>query len=77
MTSSFKEDTAPDNIRMLIEALGKAGGRRLREDIERHFKYEFSTYDWVMDGLLSRAGFTVISRHMEGGVLGTYLCTRG
>jgi cyclopropane fatty-acyl-phospholipid synthase-like methyltransferase len=73
----IQEDTAPDNIRMLIEALGKAGGRRLREDIERHFKDEFSTYDWVMEGLLSRAGFTVRSRHMEGGVLGTYLCTRG
>lgn len=72
----LQEDNAPNNIQILIEKLGEAGGRPLREDAERHFKDEFSTYDWVMDGLLSRAGFTVRSKHLEGGVLGTYLCTR-
>lgn len=70
------EPRAFENIAALIDKLAKAGGPLLREDTERHFREEFSTYDWVMDGLLSRAGFTIKSRQMDAGVLGTYICTK-
>lgn len=70
------EADALNNIQALIEKLGKAGGKALREDTERHFKNEYSTYDWVIDGLLQRAGFAAQSKQIEEGVLGTYLCIR-
>ncbi len=54
----------------------KTGGDFLREDAEGHFRDEHSTYDWVVDGLLTRAGFTIISKEMNQGVLATYLCTK-
>lgn len=65
-----------NNIQALIDKLEKDGGERLREDAERHFSDEYSTYDWVIDGLLSRTGFLIKSRQIEGGVLGTYLCAK-
>lgn len=72
----LEEANALDNIAALIDKLAAAGGKRMREDTEMHFRKEYSTYDWVMDGLLSRAGFRIEHKHMEGGVLGTYLCTK-
>ncbi len=72
----LEETNALENVAAFIDKLAAAGGTPLREDCERHFKDEFSTYDWVMDGLLSRTGFTIKSKHIEDGVLGTYLCVR-
>ncbi len=72
----LEEANSLNNIPALIDKLGKDGGKRLREDAERHFRDEYSTYDWVIDGLLSRAGFLVKSKQIEGGVLGTYLCIK-
>ena len=72
----LEEKDALNNIQMLIDNLKKIGGDRLREDTEKHFREEFSTYDWVMDGLLSRANFTIKTRQIKDGVLGTYICTR-
>lgn len=64
------------NINAFIDKLASAGDNFLREDVEEHFRTEYSTYDWVMDGLLVRAGFTIQEKHMEDAVLGIYLCTK-
>jgi len=72
----LEEANALANIAALVDKLGTAGGKFMREDIERHFRDEYSTYDWVMDGLLSRAGFTIKSKQMDAGVLGSYICTK-
>ena len=65
-----------ENIQKFIDMQEAAGGDFLREDAEGHFREEFSTYDWIMDGLLSRAGFTIKSTSIEAGVIGNYLCTK-
>lgn len=72
----IEENNALANIGALVQKLANAGGQRLQEDTERHFKEEYSTYDWVMDGLLTRAGFTIESKQIDAGVLGTYVCTK-
>jgi ubiquinone/menaquinone biosynthesis C-methylase UbiE len=72
----LEETNALANIAALIAKLAAAGGKRLREDTEMHFRDEYSTYVWVMDGLLSRAGFTITSKQIDDGVLGTYICTK-
>ncbi|MCK9419541.1 MAG: hypothetical protein M0R70_09210 [Nitrospirae bacterium] len=72
----LEETNALENIVALIDKLAIAGGKLLREDTERHFRDEYSTYDWVMDGLLSRAGFMIKSKHIDDGILGTYICTK-
>jgi cyclopropane fatty-acyl-phospholipid synthase-like methyltransferase len=70
------DDDALDHIRRFIDRQDAAGGTFLREDAEQHFREEFSTYDWVMEGLLTRVGFTIQSKSLDDGVLGTYRCVR-
>lgn len=72
----IEEPCALENIALFIDKQEKAGGDFLREDAEGHFRDEYSTYDWVMDGLLLHAGFSIISKHIEGGVISTYLCSK-
>ena len=54
-----------------------AGGDFLREDAEGHFREEFSTFDWVLEGILKRAGFSILSRQFDSQVLATFLCKKG
>ncbi len=70
------EAASLENITSFIDKQEKAGGSFLREDAEGHFQDEYSTYDWVIEGLLARAGFSVSRKHIEGGVIGTYLATK-
>lgn len=73
---SMEEANALANIAAFIDKLAAAGGELLREDCERHFKEEYSTYVWIMDELLTRAGFSIRRKQVEDGVLGTYLCIK-
>ena len=72
----LEESAMMENISGLIARQEMAGGPFLREDAEGHFRDEYSTYDWVIDGLLSRAGFDITSKHIESGVIGTYVCIK-
>jgi ubiquinone/menaquinone biosynthesis C-methylase UbiE len=72
----FEQRNLSENIHRMIEALGLAGGRDLQKDIEVHIRKEFSTYDWIMDGLLERANFEIESKNMQDGVIGRYLCRK-
>ncbi len=72
----LEPEDALKNIVALVTHQEEIGGAFLREDAEGHFREENSTYDWVMDGLLQRTGFSILSKEFEGGVLGTYLCRK-
>lgn len=72
----LEEHHAIDNISALVKKLAAMGGDFLQQDAEGHFREEFSTYDWIMDGLISRAGFEIRSKNVQDGVIGTYYCTR-
>lgn len=72
----LEEHRVIENINAFIEKFASAGGDFLQQDAEGHFREEFSTYDWIMDGLLSRAGFVIKSKNIQDGVIGTYYCTK-
>lgn len=63
-------------VQSFINEQAKAGGDFLREDAEGHFREEFSTFDWVMEGMLTRAGFTLLDHRVESHVISTYLCKK-
>lgn len=70
------DDGACEHIQRFIDRQDAIGGADLREDAEGHFREEFSTYTWIMDGLLQRAGFAIESQRLDEGLLATYLCRR-
>lgn len=47
-----------------------------REEVATHVREEYSTYGWVLEGLIERAGFTLLSADYANGVYGTYLAER-
>ncbi|MEM9446700.1 MAG: class I SAM-dependent methyltransferase [Verrucomicrobiota bacterium] len=63
-------------ISSFIDKQTKLGGDFLREDAESHFREEFSTYDWVIDGLLDRTGFHVVEKNKFDGIIAAYLCEK-
>ena len=72
----LQEDCPLAAIQRFIDKQDAAGDDFLREDAEGHFREEFSTFAWIMDGLLSRAGFTIKNKRMHEGVIGDYLCIK-
>jgi len=72
----LQEPDALTNIAAMVSLQEKLGGDFLREDVEDHFRTEYSTYDWVIEGLMDRSGFVVMNREFEGGVIGTYVCEK-
>jgi len=72
----FAQADAEANITRWIDTLGDIGGQQLRDEVATHIREEFSTFDWIMDGLLERADFSILSKDMVEGVVGTYLCQK-
>ena len=72
----INDEDALTAISAFIEKQAAAGGDFLRDDAEGHFREEFSTYEWVMDELLTRAGFTIKEKSMHEGLIGTYYCVK-
>lgn len=61
-------------IEAFVETQARLGGDFLREDAEGHFREEFSSYDWVLRGLLERAGFAIERVEWECPVVAEYSC---
>jgi len=72
----FEQTDAETNISRWIDQLGKIGGAELSDEVATHVRQEFSTFDWIIDGLLERTGFKILSKEMTDGVIGTYLCKK-
>ncbi|MGA1871727.1 MAG: class I SAM-dependent methyltransferase [bacterium] len=72
----FSEKNYNNNIPAWIDILTKKAGSDMREDVSRHVRQEYSTFTWIMEGLLVRAGFSIEEKIFQDGVLGKYLCTK-
>ena len=58
-----------------VRFFAETAGPNSATEAEVHLSREYSTYDWIMEGLLVRAG-VVINRSEYNGFIATYLCTR-
>ncbi len=65
-----------EKIEAFVESQAAAGGDFLRQDAEQHFREEFSTYDWIIDRMLDRAGLEILSRRPHSHVLCAYHCRK-
>lgn len=72
----FTPENLEANIESWLVKLEAAAGPDVRTDAVRHIKNEHSTYDWIMDGLLERAGFEIKTKEIQDGVIIKYLCHR-
>jgi ubiquinone/menaquinone biosynthesis C-methylase UbiE len=59
----------------IITDLQKSAGEEIAKETEIHIRDEFSTLDWIMEGLLKNAGFCIESVKCDGFIAG-YLCKK-
>ncbi|HEX7445111.1 MAG TPA: methyltransferase domain-containing protein [Methanothrix sp.] len=60
----------------ILKASGK-GGPEFAARITDHIRKEYSTMDWIMRGMIERAGFEISVGKNSLGFFGLYLCTKG
>ncbi len=58
-----------------IRSMRDTVGAEFAAEVETHIRDEHSTYDWIMEGLLTRAGFRIDQAEYGSGFGATYLCT--
>ncbi len=49
---------------------------RLAQEAVLHIKKEFSTYDWIMEGIIQKSGFYIDETTYDKGFQATYICTK-
>jgi len=64
------------NIDEFIKGMEVMVDARLAEEAVIHIRDEFSTYDWIMEGILRRSGFQIDSLEYGKGFQTTYVCTK-
>jgi hypothetical protein len=51
-------------------------GDEFASRIAAHVKNEYSTVDWIMEGMIERAGFKLVRKDYKDGFIGTYFCIK-
>lgn len=59
-----------------IDTMKQKLGINFAEEVGIHIKEEYSTFDWIMEGLLKRAGFQIDKVEYSGGFMAVYVCTK-
>jgi putative AdoMet-dependent methyltransferase len=74
----FSFDLARYNsrIKAFIQIMINRTEPGMKWDLETHFRQEYSTCGWIMEGLLERAGFRIDKADYKDDFFATYLCTK-
>ncbi|PKL57631.1 MAG: class I SAM-dependent methyltransferase [Methanomicrobiales archaeon HGW-Methanomicrobiales-5] len=59
-----------------LNGIKQIAGEELAKDTEIAIRDEFSTYDWIMEELIRRAGFEIEKANYHQGFLAVYVCTK-
>jgi ubiquinone/menaquinone biosynthesis C-methylase UbiE len=51
-------------------------GKELRSEVETHIRDEYSTFNWILEGMFSRAGFLMEKNRSSDGFVTEYLCRK-
>jgi ubiquinone/menaquinone biosynthesis C-methylase UbiE len=62
--------------RWLDDAAGDPSRGYTREDFAEHIRTEFSTFRWLLEPMLTAAGFEVLATAFRGPIYGAYTCVR-
>jgi len=70
------EQNLERKIDEFIKAMEAMVDVRMAEESVIHVRDEFSTYDWIMEGIIRRSGFQIDGIEYRKGFQTTYLCTK-
>jgi putative AdoMet-dependent methyltransferase len=72
---SWKENSGA-KIEDWIQAAGIIADARMAQEAVIHVRDEFSTYGWIMEGIIKRGGFRIDTAEYGDGFQTTYVCAR-
>lgn len=73
---SLQPEKYEKTINYAVKAMETAAGGDTGANFVRHIKQEYSTYDWIMEELLYRAGFQIERADYGDLFLTTYICSK-
>lgn len=62
-------------FKTVIEGVRSHAGDEVAEQTIQHIKTEFSTQDWILEGMITRTGLAIIEKREEG-FLSVYICEK-
>lgn len=63
-------------INAWISELKKVGGEEFGVEVETHIRDEYSTFNWIMAGILEKAGFVIEKCESDDGFVTEYACRK-
>jgi len=73
---SFDTAEYEDYFKKFFAQASARGGDEFAGIMADHVKNEYSTLDWIMRGMMERAGFEIVSASHKHGFFGLYFCTK-
>lgn len=73
---AFPVSTYGEELEKWLETMAASGGEKMREESMIHISDEYSTFEWIMDGLLQRTGFQIEKKYREIPGCLAYLCRK-
>jgi hypothetical protein len=75
---SFDPNDYRSRIDAWIERVAKPAGEGFTvSDFETHLREEYSTFGWILEGLLTRAGFAIERADYPAPEYAAYVCRKG
>lgn len=72
----FPNEDSEKSINEWIRNTENHHGKELADEGRVHFQKEYSTFRWIMEGLLEKAGFKIETKVHHENILANYLCTK-
>jgi putative AdoMet-dependent methyltransferase len=66
----------PGQIDQWIDVITRKAGEKLGGEAVVHVRDEYSTYDWILEGMLRHAGFQIDVAEYAPGFQTTYICSK-
>jgi ubiquinone/menaquinone biosynthesis C-methylase UbiE len=65
-----------DKINEWILGFEKQAGKEFKKEVETHIRDEFSTFKWILDGMIEKAGFKIENCRSNDGFVTEYHCIK-
>ena len=59
-----------------IESMVNLAGPEMKNPLDSHLSREYSTFGWIIEDMLEKAGFEIDKIDYKNGFFGAYLCTK-
>lgn len=72
----FQPENYITTINNWLSAFEQKVGPTFKADVETHIRDEYSTFNWIFEGMLARSGFSIEKNRTADGFVSEYLCKK-